>query len=200
MKKLLFLLSFCFLFWCTTNTTEDNEDGYLDYEWELEIQWVWSEISMEATISDETLAVRAWFEDHTDHIFFLSWWSDFLSSDDALPGNKVYFKGKVNAIDAAAWNHYYEVVSIDSLGITWYPDEDRVKELFDTYSYCEVDEDCVDFYPGCPLWCSTPVNLKYSSIAQAIADNYRNHQEDVCMYKCMEVESIKCVDYKCSSN
>jgi hypothetical protein len=43
-------------------------------------------------------------------------YSNYLDiKEDLIPGNHVKFIGKVRALDAAAGNRYYEVVSIDEL-------------------------------------------------------------------------------------
>lgn len=135
------------LLWC--NNTEINSDivdqdinnneqlNVIDtlnselYEWILEIKWVWPEISFEPTVSEWTLVATQSFEDHTDHIFFLEWSRENLLTEnsDILPWNTINFKGNVIFIDWAAWNHYYEVSSIDNLSINEYLTQDWIEEF-----------------------------------------------------------------------
>ncbi|MBQ2599892.1 hypothetical protein II582_00510 [bacterium] len=48
-------------------------------------------------------------------------------------------------LDAAAGNHYYDVVNVESLSFKDYPNEDEVKEILDSYNYCDQDSDCTNF-------------------------------------------------------
>ena len=178
-------------------TPEVNADtNYSEaYENNLIIEWV------SPAIEEWSLSARITYEDHTDVIVFPKWtWESYFENEnDSLPGNTISFKWEIEAVDAAAWTHYYEVRSIDTLNTVSYPTEEEVKELLSRYDYCETDEDCVDFYPGCPLGCSNPVNKEYLDIATKIAKNFIDHQEKKCMYSCLAPEKITCENYKCTS-
>ncbi len=198
MKRLaLFWLFLCCLVfcWCGKNLWENKSV----YEWELIIVWVWPEISFEPTVEKGTLVLRNGFEDHTDHVFLSRWiWEKYLREEsDYLPWNTVRLKWVVKALDWAAGNHYYEVVSIDKLRFLNYPDAASVKDLLKTYSYCESDSDCWYIMWECPLWCYIPLNTKYIDIASNIVSNFVNHLDERCVYGCIVMNKAKCENYKC---
>lgn len=198
MKKiaLLWLFLSCFFFaWCGQKLWE--WEGI--YEWELIVAWVGPEISFEPTVEEWTLVLKWYFEDHSDHIFLNQWiWEDYLINEsDYLPWNEVNFKWVVKALDAAAWNHYYEVVNIDKLEVLKYPDAGEIKEVLDSYNYCESDSDCGYFMWECPLWCYIPLNIKYMDVASSIVSNFVNHLDDRCVYGCVALNKAKCENYKC---
>lgn len=184
------------------NPNEDiNNSNSESYENNLIIGWVSPTISLWWELEEGSLTTRIIFEDHADVVVFPKWtWEPYFENEnDYLPGNTVSFKWEVEAIDAAAWTHYYEVRAIDTLKFVSYPTEEEVKDLISRYDYCEVDEDCVDFYPGCPFGCSSPVNKQYLDIATNITKNFIDHQENKCMYSCLAPKKIACENYKCTA-
>jgi len=202
----LLILSGCWL----TNTIQPSQTdtrwtgisdnvNTIDYSEELMVAWVGPEITFEQTIAGDTLVLKKTFEDHSDHIFFpRQSWSNYLDiQEDAIPWNHVKFIGKVQALDVAVGNHYYEVVSINELVKTAIPSEAEVLSLLNTYGYCETDADCTSIYGKCPLPCHIGINAKFSWIVEKIIDNFRNGQTTQCTYKCMEIKSVKCNAYKC---
>jgi len=209
MKKLTVL--WVFMLWCVLlsgcNSKEeaapvaDIETNEIFYENELVVEWVSSAETDWWVLGDGYLVLRKTFEDHSDVVMIAKgiWEPYFESENDYLPWNTISFKWWVKAVDGAAWTHYYEVVSIDSLKASWVPSQDEVKELLDSYAYCDTDEDCVNFYPWCPLGCAHPVNKQNLDIATKIANNFIDHQKEQCMYKCMAPEKIVCEDYKCKA-
>jgi len=199
MKKiaLLSLFLWCFFFaWCGNQQLWEGEGFYAE---KLIVAWVGPEISFEPTVEDWTLVLKWYFEDHSDHIFLDQWiWENYLKNEsDYLPWNEVNFKWVVKALDAAAGNHYYEVVSIDNLEVIKYPGADEIKEIFDSYNYCESDSDCGYFMWECPLWCYVPLNIKYMDIASSIVSNFVNHLDDRCVYGCLAMDKVVCENYKC---
>ena len=176
-----------------TVETDTNHSGA--YENNLVIEWI------SPAFEEWSLVARITYEDHSDVVVFPKWtWESYFENEnDSLPGNTISFKWKVEAIDAAAWTHYYEVRSIDTLKIASYPTKEEVEDLLSSYVYCETDEDCVDFYPGCPLGCSHPVNKEYLDIVTKIANNFTDHQENKCAYRCLAPTKITCENYKCTA-
>ena len=201
MKKitLLCLLLSCFIFaWCGHKLWE-NESVYGG---ELVFAWKWPEITFEPTISEDTLVLKWKFEDHSDHLFldynlFFKKYPMKMPELFYLPWNLVKFKWVVEAIDWAAGNHYYNVKSIDKLELVRYPNADEVKEIFDSYNYCESDSDCGFFVWECPLWCYIPMNVKYIDTAHMIVSNFVNHLEEHCVYGCIAMDKAVCKNYKC---
>ena len=187
------------------NTETDNvvsqDNDKIAHENNLIVEWVTPTNNIPWESRDGYLVARETFEDHNDVVSFAPWtWeSNFESENDYLPWNTIYFKWEVEAIDAAAWTHYYDVVAIDELKVVAYPTKEEVLGLTEKYNYCDTDEDCVDFYPGCPLGCSTPVNKEYKDIFSKITENFRSKNEPQCAYKCMAPEKITCENYKCTS-
>ena len=199
MKKILLLWTLiCSLtiFWCGQRLWE-NESAY---NWELTISWIGPEISMEPIVEEGTLVLKWSSEDHTDHIFFSKWIREnYLKEEtDYLPWNILKFKWIVVSIDWAAGNHYYNVKTIDKLELVKYPNANKIKEIFDSYNYCESDSDCEYFGWECPLWCYILMNKKYISIAQNIVSNFSNNLGDErCVYDCIYMEKAVCKNYKC---
>ena len=200
MKKLtlLWLFPCCVIFaWCVQKLWENESN----YDWDLVIAWVWPETSFESTVEEWTLVLKWYFEDHSDHIFLPagSWENYFNEKSDYLPWNKVKFEWYVTSLDAAAWNHYYEVVNVDKFELISYPIADEVKSLFEWYNYCEKDSDCGYFVGECPLGCYIPLNVKYIDVASRITTNFVNHLWDDkrCVYNCLLMNKAVCNDYKC---
>ena len=198
MKKFMIVWIFllCLLLvWC-----KNAQNGGPNYQWELTIAWVWPEISFEPTVEEWTLVLKWYFEDHSDHIFLHAdnWEKYFNEEFDYLPWNKIKFEWYVTPLDAAAWNHYYEVVNVDMLELVNYPNADEVKNLFEWYNYCEKDSDCWYFMWECPLGCYIPLNVKYIDIASNIVTNFVNHLWDErCAYNCLLMDKVVCNNYKC---
>ena len=198
MKKLITLwvfLSCLFLFWC-----QNAQNGGPNYQWKLTIAWVWPEISFDSTVEEWTLVLKWYFEDHSDHIFLPAGSREnyFNEESDYLPWNKVKFEWYLAPLDAAAWNHYYEVVNVDKLELINYPNTHEVKSLFDWYNYCEKDSDCWYFVWECPLGCYIPLNIKYIDVASNIVANFVKHLWDErCVYSCLLMNKAVCNDYKC---
>ena len=198
MKKLITLwvfLSCLFLFWC-----QNAQNGGPNYQWELTIAWVWPEITFDSTVEEWTLVLKWYFEDHSDHIFLPAGSREnyFNEESDYLPWNKVKFEWYLALLDAAAWNHYYEVVNVDKLELIKYPNADEVKSLFEWFNYCEKDSDCGYFVWECPLGCYIPLNIKYIDVASNIVANFVKHLWDErCVYSCLLMNKAVCNDYKC---
>ena len=74
---------------CNNGNECISEIDLSTYEWELVVQWVWPEISMEPTLEEWILALRWNFEDHTDHVFLRPWiWENYFQSENEyLPWN-----------------------------------------------------------------------------------------------------------------
>ena len=69
----------------------------------------------------------------------------------------------------------------------------------DDHSQCEVTEDCVLVYPGCPLGCSSGVNAEYEDEANRLAEDLINRWSmgtRDCAYDCISSE-VECVDDRC---
>ena len=200
MKKiaLFWLFLWCIIFaGCVKQQSWESWEFYAE---NLIIKWVGPEISFEPTVEDWTLVLGRTFEDMSVHIFLGEWmWEKYLKNEsDYLPWNEVTFKWTVEAIDSAAGNHYYNVKTIDKLELVKYPDADKIKEIFDSYNYCESDSDCWYFIWECPLWCYIPMNVKYIDIASNIVTNFVNYLWDErCVYSCLSMNKAVCNDYKC---
>ena len=175
------------------NTTGDISTA-MDYTGDLVIAGVWPKVSFEQTIPEDALALKKNFDDHTDHIFIAKEMrSNYLDiQQDTIPGNTIQFVGKVKALDAAAGNHYYEVVSVNELKKTGTPTKDEVIALLSQYGYCQTDADCTGVYGKCPLPCQIAINASFSWVVESIINNFRNAQESQCMYKCMEIKKVVC--------
>lgn len=198
MKKFMIVWIFllCLLLvWC-----KNAQNGGSNYQWELSVAWVWSEMSFEPTIEEWTLVLRWSFEDHSDHIFLPAGMREdkINEESDYLPWNKVKFEWYVIPLDWAAGNHYYEVVNLESLELAKYPNADEIKDLFEWYNYCESDSDCWYFMWECPLGCYIPLNVKYIDVASNIVSNFVNNLWDErCVYSCLAMDKVVCNDYKC---
>jgi len=120
------------LSWCnTTEETSSINNGASNYENNLNIEWVAPISNLWWELEDWSLSTRITFEDHSDVIIFPKWtWETYFENEnDYLPGNTVSFKWEVEAVDAAAWTHYYDVKSIETLEVIGYPSEEEVKDL-----------------------------------------------------------------------
>lgn len=191
-----FLLAGC----ATTTTQQPASTDTMPYSGELTIAGLGPDDSFEPTVSADTLVLKHTFEDHSDHIFIdRQSRSNYLDiQDDLVPGNTVKFAGTVKALDAAAGNHYYQVVTIDELTKTGIPTQAQVEELIQRYGYCETDDDCIGIYGQCPLSCQIAINKKYQTTVEKIITNFRNAQSPQCTYKCMEIKGVTCnASYKC---
>ena len=199
MKKitLIWLLLCCVVFVGCVNQQSWEDWGF--YAENLTIKWVGPEISMEPTVEDWTLVLGNSFEDMSIHVFFKKWiWKKYLKNkSDYLPWNKVNFKWVVEVLDWAAWNHYYNVKSIEKLEVVGYPTVEEINDLLDSYNYCETDDDCGYWNAICPFWCYLPLNKKFIDVANNIMKNYFDINNTSCTYRCIIMNSIKCENYKC---
>lgn len=213
-KTFLFLvwaLSLVFMFAGCNNQNEINNisesevetevvvENVNDYEWKLVIQWVGPEISMEPTVEEWTLVLRWNFEDHTDHVFLKEWiWEKLFEHENGyLPWNIVKFKWYVKPLDAAAGNHYYDVVSIEKLENIWYADSTWVKEILEWWNYCEVDDDCAYIVWECPFGCFVPLYKDFVDIAWKVMENYFGVNGKSCIYDCPYMDKAVCENYRC---
>ena len=205
MKKLALLWLFlsCLIFSGCGQKLWENESVY---KWELVVAWVWPEISFEPTVGDWTLVLKKTFEDHSDHLFLDN--SLFFEMKDKYikcvlwcefrdPWSVVKFKWIVESIDWAAGNHYYNVKSIDKLELVRRAEADEIKGIFESYNYCESDDDCEYFMWECPLWCYIPMNKKYINEARNIVSSFKFHQKERCVYGCLDMNKAVCRNYKC---
>ena len=199
MKKivLFWLFLWCFIF--AGCVKQQSWEGWEFYAENLIIKWVGPEISFEPTVEDWTLVLGRSFEDMSVHVFLSKWmWEKYLKNEfDYLPWNEVTFKWTVEAIDSAAWNHYYNVKTIDKLELVKYPDADKIKEIFDSYNYCESNSDCEYFMWECPLGCYIPMNKKFIDVSHNIVTNFINNIEERCVYGCVAMDKAVCKNYKC---
>lgn len=177
-----------------------STNGGSNYEWELVIQWVGPEISMESTVEEWTLVLRWSFEDHTDHVFLKKWVREslFESESEYLPWNTVELKWYVLPLDVAAGNHYYDVVNLNELKVVSYPDIDWIKDILESYSYCETDDNCTYTMWECPFGCYVAYNKQFGEIPSKIIDNYFEINGKTCVYDCMYMDKIVCENYKCT--
>jgi len=185
--------------WSQT-TGETIVSNATQYSWELVVAGVGPDESFEQTIAGDTLALKQTFDDHSDHVFFSrQMWSNYLDiQEDLIPWNRVKFVGSVKALDAAAGNHYYEVVTVNELTKVWVPTQTEVEALIDRYGYCEKDADCVGVYGQCPLWCHIGINAKFEATVQKIMYNFGNNtQAPQCTYKCAKMWKVTCNKNKC---
>ena len=201
MKKIILasLLSFIILAWCNKNNTTET---IIAYDQELVVAGIGPDVSFEPTVDNDILVLKKVYENHTDHLFFSRmFWDNYLDIfEDCIPGNKIKFDGKVKTLDVATGNNYYEVVETNTLEKVWIPNEEEVLSLLDKYNYCEIDADCTTLYGKCPLPCHIAVNNQFSWTAENIVDNFWNNQESQCMYKCMEIQTVKCDNHECIVN
>lgn len=213
MKKISVFLLVCFLlmlWWCKNSQNLDfNEDNLQEnqqvnkvgdsYSWNLVIAGIWPDISFEPTVDGDTLVLKWYFEDHTDHIYFHKWQRESLLNKDTdyLPWTHVYFEWDVEFVDWAAWNHYYDVVNVSSFDITQYPEVEEINEIIESYNYCELDSDCYFGQSECPFWCYLKINKKFSWIAKSMIDSYLSRIEEKCVYSCIYVDWVKCEQNKC---
>ena len=67
------------------------------------------------------------------------------------------------------------------------------------HDQCEVIEDCVLVYPGCPLGCYAAINGEHEAEANRLADDLINRWSmgtRACAYDCISAEA-ECVDDRC---
>ena len=199
MKKFLIIatmISCLFIFWCNKNSWSDE---WLFYDNVLTVEWVFENIENHV-MSKEGILVLDWhFEDHADHIYFPKWmWEEYFESENEyLPWNKVKFMWNIKQIDAGAWNHYYEVVSVYKMKTKWYPDKEEIENIIDNYNFCWIESDCVDFNPGCAFDCSMSVNISYKDMASKIVNNYNTLNKSNCKRDCASTVQMACENNKC---
>jgi len=179
--------------------TEVEVENANDYEWELDVVWIVSQISYWALSTDRTLILDWHFEDHADHLNIAEWKREdwFQSENETLPWNKVKFQWKVRFLDGAAGNHYYEVASIDNIENIWYTDSTWVKEILEWWNYCEVDDDCAYIAWECPFGCYVPLYKDFADIAWKVMENYFDINGKSCVYGCLYIDKVSCENYKC---
>lgn len=208
MRKITLLClcsAFLFLVWCNLNIqdnvdiNETDQNGWPNYEWELEIQWLAWEISFWGLESNRTLILSQFFEDHADHLTIDEWKREkrFKSEDEYLPWTKVKFKWYVQFLDWAAGNHYYDVINIDDIEVIGFMDSTWVKEFFESHNYCESDDDCAYIAWECPFGCYVPLYKDFADIAWKVMDHYFDINWKTCVYKCLYMDKVVCENYKC---
>lgn len=202
------ILTFCGLFWllfvtwCNKNILDHVElqEWELLYNDILTVAGVGPVISMEPTVDDWTLVLIWKYEDHTDHVFLQSGTreSHFNTESEYLPWNKLHFKGMISELDWAAGNHYYTVNKINSLSLKSYPETTDIKNIMNSYNFCETDNDCSLIVWECPFGCRITVNKNYKNVIWDIIYNYfENIQWEKCVYRCMYAEKVICNNNKC---
>lgn len=199
MKKILIIatmVSCLFIFWCNKHSWSDE---WFFYDNTLTVEWVFE--SMENHVmSDEGILVLDWhFEEYADHIYFPKWMREtyFKTWSEYLPWNTIKFMWNIRQFDAWAWNHYYEVVSVYKLETKWYPNKEEVLNIIDSYNYCEMESDCIDFNPGCAFDCSISVNTLFKDIAIKIVNNYNAFNGQFCKRECASTVQMACENNKC---
>jgi len=107
----------------------------MPYSGELNLAGLGPDDSLEPTVSGDTLVLKQTFEDHSDHVFIdRQLWSNYLDLQaDIVPGNIVKFVGTVKTLDAAAGNHYYQVVTVNQLKVVGHPSQTEVEALIQRY-------------------------------------------------------------------
>lgn len=200
MKKTLLvsaLICSLFVFWCSKHWGQNN---WFFYDNTLTIEWVFENVENYEMGNKWTLVLNWYFEDHVDHIYINKWMREnyFKSESEYLPWNTVKFMWSIVQIDAWAWNHYYNVESIDRLEVAWYPNIEWIQSVIEKYKYCESDDDCSAFSPWCPIWCYISVNKWYLDISQKITDNYLHQNGSTCVYDCQKHEWVVCEENRCT--
>lgn len=199
MKKvtLIWLLLCCIIF--VGCVKQQSWEDWWFYAENLTIKWVGPEISMEPTVEDWTLVLARTFEDMSVHVFLSKWlWENYFKNEsDYLPWNKVTLKWLVETLDWAAGNHYYNVKSVEKLEIVDYPTGGEIKDLLDSYNYCETDDDCRYIAWECPFGCYVPLYKNFTDIAWKVMDNYFKVNGKSCVYSCLYADKVVCENYKC---
>ena len=75
--------------------------------------------------------------------------------------------------------------------------EERVEERIDDANYCDVVDECVAIYPGCPLGCVRLVNRVEESDVLDLIDRYHRQHRDNCAYDCAGIGPIRCEAGRC---
>ena len=179
---------------CSQNIKENIWKDAIQYSWDLIVAGIWPDESFESTVATGILVIKKTFEDHSDHVFLPeNTWNNINDIKKyMLPWNHVNFAGTVKKLDAAAGNHYYEVIQIKELKLIWTPNQPEIENLIQRYSYCKKDTDCTGIYGKCPLWCHIAINIKLESTVKNIIDNFWENQDSKCTYKCMEISKVFC--------
>jgi hypothetical protein len=184
---------------------EDSLQGEAAFSWhqgEFIVAGIWPDISFESVVGPDVLVLHQQFEDHSDHLFIdKALWEPYGNATTFLPGDRVSFSGSSQWVwlEGAAGNHYYKVVSFDTLEKVWIPTTGEIDQLLKSYTYCEQDSDCTTFYADCPFGCGKGINLKFVDIAQEIIQQYRNQQAEPCVYRCANITGVHCENYTCIS-
>ena len=178
-----------------------NQQTFEAYEGVLEIKWVGPEVSLEPESPEWSLVTVAYFEDHTDHIFFPAGTRESLlqTKSDYLPWNTINFRWEAEFIDWAAWNHYYQVSSVESLAVESYVDNTKVEDIIASYNFCETDEDCDGFDENCAFWKITLFNKRFHDVSIDLMNRYGRVFDCIFIYQ-RPSEEIKCEDYICVIN
>ena len=88
-------------------------------------------------------------------------------------------------------------MNADELKVVSYPDVNEIKDILESYSYCEIDDDCTYTMWECPFGCYVPFNKKFGEIPTKIMNNYFEINGKTCVYSCMYMNTVKCDNYKC---
>lgn len=140
--------------------------------------------------------------DSSDHLFLdqkflINLWNEIL------PGNTLYFSGRVQRLEWAAGSHYYQVIWIQEFRKTADASQEEIEKLIENYGYCSTDEDCTTFYAECPFGCTKAVNTKFLDISQQLISNHNElsiaRWEPICVYGCVAIQGVKCENYKCKA-
>lgn len=85
------------------------------------------------------------------------------------------------------------------------PSDEEVQADFDAFiaehDRCELNSECVQISPGCPLGCAVAVRADSAGAAQALAaeliDDYQSLGRS-CQYDCVPVEGVSCSQGRCA--
>lgn len=75
----------------------------------------------------------------------------------------------------------------------------RWEDWVQRHNECELPQDCVLVYPGCPLGCYSAVNAEHEEDAYRVADELVRQWSmgtRGCAYDCISAE-VDCVDLRC---
>ncbi|MEI8364161.1 MAG: hypothetical protein WCF78_01760 [archaeon] len=88
------------------------------------------------------------------------------------------------------------VLSIGFILYKFSPTEKQVSKEIIKANYCSVKEDCISVGPSCPFGCSILINKNEEIRISSLISKYNGGIKG-CVYSCMELQGINCVNNKC---